>query len=106
MILLDGSTIDKDQFAYNTAYYIVEVESPKGYYLGPDPYYFQIVHADTVTYKPSLPIGFDGHDLTSGDIIYRQNTSEVMEIMVEKYWQDFNGASKTVTGDEVSVHFS
>ena len=106
MIVLDGSTIKEDQFAYNTAYYIVEVESPEGYYLGPERYYFQIVNNDTVKYPSCLPEGFNGHALTSGDIIYRKNTSDTTEITVEKYWQDINGVSKTVTGDEVeSISF-
>ena len=106
MILLDGSTIEEDQFAYNTAYYIVEVESPDGYYIGPEPYYFQIVNSDTETYPSCLPDNFTGRALTSGDIIYLQNTSALTEITVEKYWLDYGGEPKTVTGDEVeSISF-
>ena len=102
MIVLDGSTVDLEQFAYNTAYYIVEVESPNGYYLSPEPYYFYIANDNTVAYPFSLPPDFSGHALVSGDIIYRQNVSEFTEIRVEKYWKDYNGQSITVTGDMVS----
>ena len=99
MIVLDNSTMD--QFAYNTAYYIVEVESPNGYYLSPEPYYFQIVNPDTKQFPSCLPEDFDGHDLSSGDIIYRKNVSEFTEITVKKHWQDYNGKTITVTGEEV-----
>ena len=102
MIILDGSTIDIDQFAYNTAYYIVEVASPDGYYLGPEPYYFYIEHENKVAYPESLPEGFTGRALTSGDIIYRKNVSETTKIYVEKYWKDRDGNPVTVTGQEVS----
>ncbi|MBR5490570.1 MAG: CHAP domain-containing protein, partial [Oscillospiraceae bacterium] len=90
-IILDNSTIDEAQFAYNTAYYIVEVESPNGYYLSPEPYYFYIAHENTEAYPGCFPEGFTGHALTSGDIIYRQNVSEFTEIKVEKFWLDFVG---------------
>lgn len=102
MIVLDGSTMDEKQFAYNTAYYIVEIESPNGYYLGPEPYYFYIRHDDTVKYPPCIPSDFTGRALTSGDIIYRQNVSEFTEITVEKYWKDYGGKTVTVTGEEVT----
>jgi LPXTG-motif cell wall-anchored protein len=100
MIVLDDSTMD--QFAYNTAYYIVEVESPEGYYLSPEPYYFQIVNSDTEKYPACLPDGFNGNKLTSGDIIYRKNVTEYTEISVEKFWLDYDGNPITVTGDAVS----
>ena len=102
MIVLDKPTMDDNQFAYNTAYYIVEIESPAGYYLGPEPYYFYIKHNDTTMYPTCIPGNFEGRALTSGDIIYRQNVSELTEITVEKYWKDYNGESVTVTGEEVS----
>lgn len=102
MIVIDGSTLDLDQFAYNTAYYIVEVESPEGYFLGPEPYYFYIVHENTEAYPPCLPDGFTGRPLTSGDIIYRKNINELTKIRVEKFWQDQNGNPVTVTGQEVT----
>lgn len=102
MIVLDGTTIAQEEFAYNTAYYIVEVESPNGYYLSPEPYYFYIVHDNTEAYPPSLPAGFRGQPLTSGDIIYRQNTSEFTELRIEKYWQNYSGQSITVSGEKVS----
>lgn len=101
MIVLDNSTMGEDQFAYNTAYYIVEVESPNGYYLSPEPYYFYIVNEDTVAYPSCIPEGFVGHALVSGDIIYRQNVSETTEISVEKYWMGYNGDYITVTGEQV-----
>ena len=101
MIVLDASTMAENQFAYNTAYYIVEIESPTGYYLGPEPYYFYIKQNDTVKYPPCIPSDFTGRALTSGDIIYRQNVSEFTEITVEKYWKDFGGKTVTVTGEEV-----
>ena len=100
MIILDPSTVDK--MAYNTAYYIVEVESPNGYLLSPEPYYFQIPHADITAYRPCLPAGFNGHKLTNGDIIYRENVRNTTEISIEKYWQDFLGEPITVTGDKVA----
>ncbi len=102
MIVLDASTMDEEQFAYNTAYYIVEIESPTGYYLGPEPYYFYIKNDDTEKYPSSIPENFTGRALTSGDIIYRQNVSEFTEITVEKYWKDYGGKTVTVTGEEVS----
>ena len=98
MIVFDGSTVDLEQFAYNTAYYIVEVESPNGYFLGPEPYYFYIAHENTTAYRPSMPSNFTGHALTSGDIIYRKNTNELTKIRVEKFWQDEDGESVTVSG--------
>ena len=101
MILLDSSTMDDKQFAYNTAYYIKEVESPNGYYVSPEPYYFYIANDNTVKYPPCIPDGFTGRALTSGDIIYRENTSAYTEISIEKYWRDFGGDSITVTGDKV-----
>ena len=101
MIVLDGTNIDMDQFAYNTAYYIVEIESPGGYYLGPEPYYFYIAHDNLVAYPMHLPPDFEGKALTSGDIIYRKNISEFTEIRIEKYWQNRDGDSITVTGDKV-----
>jgi LPXTG-motif cell wall-anchored protein len=100
MIVLDDSTMD--QFAYNTAYYIVEVESPEGYYLSPEPYYFYIAHEDTVKYPACMPRNFNGHALTSGDIIYRKNVHETTEISIEKYWKDYGGDFVTVTGEKVS----
>ena len=102
MIVLDASTMGEEQFAYNTAYYIVEIESPSGYYLGPEPYYFYIRNDNTEKYPSCIPQNFVGNALTSGDIIYRQNVSKYTEITVEKYWQDHQGASITVTGDEVT----
>ena len=102
MIVLDASTMGDEQFAYNTAYYIVEIESPSGYYLGPEPYYFYIRNDNTEKYPSCIPKNFEGNALTSGDIIYRQNVSKYTEITVEKYWQDHQGASITVTGDEVT----
>ena len=102
MIVLDKSTMDEGQFAYNTAYYIVEVKSPDGYYISPEPYYFYIKHNDTQKYPSCIPDDFTGHALTSGDIIYRQNVSEFTEITVEKYWKDFGGKTVTVTGEEVT----
>ena len=101
MILIDGSTINLEQFAYNTAYYIVEVESPGGYFLGPEPYYFYIAHENTVAYPFCLPDGFEGRALTSGDIIYRKNVNELTKIRVEKFWQDMEGNFVTVTDREV-----
>lgn len=100
MIVLDDATMD--QFAYNTAYYIVEVESPNGYYISPEHYYFYIVNDDLLAYPSCIPNNFEGHALTSGDIIYRQNVSEFTEIRVEKYWKNYNGGNTTVTGDRVS----
>ena len=102
MIVFDGSTVDLEQFAYNTAYYIVEVESPNGYFLGPEPYYFYIAHENTTAYRPSMPSNFTGHALTSGDIIYRKNTNELTKIRVEKFWQDEDGESVTVSAQEVT----
>lgn len=99
-ILLDGSTMD-DQFAYNTAYYIVEVESPDGYFLSSEKYYFQIVNTNTEKYPSCLPPDFQGQALTSGDIIYRKNVSNKTEISVEKYWKDYNGNDISVTGAQV-----
>ena len=100
MIVLDGSTMD--QFAYNTAYYIVEVESPNGYYVSPEPYYFYIVNDNTQAYPSCIPKDFNGHALTSGDIIYRENVSATTEISIEKYWKDYGGDFTTVTKDKVS----
>ena len=102
MIVLDTATMAADQFAYNTAYYIQEIESPEGYYLGPERYYFYIVNNDTQKYPPCIPDDFEGRALVSGDIIYRKNISEYTKINVEKYWQDHNGESITVTGQKVS----
>ena len=101
MIILDGSTIDEEQFAYNTAYYIVEVESPNGYYLSPEPYYFYLVNEDTNAHPLYLPSNFNGHALTNGDIIYRENVSALTEITVEKSWLDYGGNPMTVTGEKV-----
>ena len=102
MILLDGTTIAEGQFAYNTAYYIVEKESPNGYYLSPEPYYFYIAHSDTTAYPPcGLDNGFNSHALSNGDIIYRENVSVTTEISIEKYWKSYNGGNITVTGDRV-----
>ena len=100
-IVLDSS-YGEDQFAYNTAYYIVEVASPNGYIMDGEPYYFQIAHSNTVAYPSCLPEGFTGRKLTNGDIIYRENVSNITEISVEKYWLDYNGNSVTVTGEEVT----
>ena len=102
MIVLDTSTMAEEQFAYNTAYYIVEVESPEGYYLSPEPYYFYIAHEDTTKYPACRPQNFNGHALTSGDIIYRKNVHETTEISIEKYWKDYGGDFVTVTGEKVS----
>ncbi len=102
MIVLDGSTMAEDQFAYNTAYYIVEVKSPDGYYISPEPYYFYIVNDDTQKYPSCIPTGFNGHALTSGDIIYRENVSATTEISIEKYWKDYGGDYVTVKGEKVS----
>jgi LPXTG-motif cell wall-anchored protein len=102
MIVIDGSTIAEGQFAYNTAYYIVEKESPEGYYLSPEPYYFQIVHPELDKYPRCQPDDFAGALLTRGDIIYRENVSATTEISVEKYWKSYNGANMTVTGKQVS----
>ena len=102
MILLDGTTIDQDQFAYNTAYYIVEVASPNGYYLGPEPYYFYIANPDTSKYPTCIPTNFKGDALSSGDIIYRDNVSETTRIRVEKYWKGYDGEFMTVTGDRLT----
>ena len=102
MIVLDSTTMDENQFAYNTAYYIVEVESPEGYYLGPEPYYFYIVNDNTVAYPSCIPDDFVGHALTSGDIIYRDNVSEYTQIEVEKYWKAYNGDFISVAADQVS----
>jgi LPXTG-motif cell wall-anchored protein len=102
MIVIDGSTIAKGQFAYNTAYYIVERESPEGYYLSPEPYYFQIVHPELDKYPRCQPDDFAGALLSRGDIIYRENVSATTEISVEKYWKSYNGANMTVTGKQVS----
>ncbi|MBR6501583.1 MAG: hypothetical protein IKT25_08760, partial [Firmicutes bacterium] len=101
MIILDGSTIDDEQFAYNTAYYIVEVESPNGYYLSPEPYYFYLVNEDTTAHPLTLPDGFNGHALTNGDIIYRKNVSALTEITIEKSWLDYGGNPVTVTAEKV-----
>ncbi len=102
MIVLDSSTMDDEQFAYNTAYYIVEVESPDGYYLSPEPYYFYIVNENVDQYPSCIPEGFNGHALYSGDIIYRQNVSDTTEISIEKYWKDYGGDPIAVTKDNVS----
>lgn len=100
-IVLDDSTIKKEQFAYNTAYYIVEVESPNGYYLGPERYYFYIVNKDLLKYPSNIPDNFEGDALTTGDIIYRENVKGTTEISIEKYWKNYNGNNITVTGDKV-----
>ena len=100
MIVLDSKTMD--QFAYNTAYYIVEVESPNGYYVSPEPYYFYIVNDNTQDYPSCIPKDFNGHALASGDIIYRENVSATTEISIEKYWKDYGGDFTTVTKDKVS----
>ena len=102
MIVLDNVTIGEDQFAYNTAYYIVEVESPNGYYISPEPYYFYIANDNLILHPSCIPRNFEGHALVSGDIIYRQNVSEYTEIRVEKYWKNYNGANITVTDKRVS----
>jgi LPXTG-motif cell wall-anchored protein len=102
-IVLDDSTIKKEQFAYNTAYYIVEVESPNGYYLGPERYYFYIVNKDLLKYPSNIPDNFEGDALTTGDIIYRENVKGTTEISVEKYWKNYNGNNITVTDKRVSA---
>lgn len=102
-ILLDGSTMAEDQFAYNTAYYIVETEAPDGYYLDPEPYYFYIANTDMIAYPSCIPEGFAGDALVSGDIICRKNVSEATEIRIEKYWQSYNGPYITVTEEQVSA---
>ena len=101
VISLDRNAINEDQFAYNTAYYIVEIESPEGYYLSPEPYYFYIINNDTVNNPYCMPANFQGKGLQNGDIIYRENVSDKTEITVEKYWQDYSGESITVTGETV-----
>lgn len=101
LIVLDNTTMGDEQFAYNTAYYIVEVESPEGYYISPEKYYFYIVHENTEVYRPNIPSDFHGQGLVSGDIIYRNNVSHLTEITVEKYWKDYNGNYVTVTGSQV-----
>ena len=101
MILLDSSTVAENQFAYNTAYYIVEVASPENYYLSSEPYYFYIAHEDTKNYPPNIPQGFTGQALVSGDIIYRNNVNRFTEISIEKYWQDRDGDPITVLGTQV-----
>lgn len=101
MIVLDTSTMATEQFAYNTAYYIVEVESPDGYYLGPEPYYFYIANDNKVAYPECIPRGFTGAALVSGDIIYRKNINELTKINVEKYWRDYDGSEISVSGQEV-----
>ena len=101
LIALDSKTVNEDQFAYNTAYYIQEIESPNGYYLSPEPYYFYIAHDDTNLYRYYMPEGFQGRALVNGDIIYRENVSDTTQISVEKYWKDQNGNELTVTKDNV-----
>lgn len=101
MIFLDNSTMEAEQFAYNTAYYIVEVDSPNGYYISREPYYFYIAHENTEVYRPNIPDNFQGHALTSGDIIYRNNVSQYTEITIEKYWKDHDGDYVTVLGSQV-----
>ena len=101
MIVLDGSTINVDQFAYNTAYYIVEVESPNGYFLSPERYYFYLANENTDAHPFCLPANFAGHALTNGDIIYRKNVSAETEISIEKFWLNYVGESMTVTGEKV-----
>ena len=91
------------EFAYNTAYYIVEIEAPGGYYLRDDKYYFYIANDNTTEFIPCMPepgsvvyeeiygngMGIDA--LQTGDIIERYNTSQLTKISVEKYWKDAEG---------------
>ncbi|MBR5126670.1 MAG: LPXTG cell wall anchor domain-containing protein [Oscillospiraceae bacterium] len=91
------------EFAYNTAYYIVEIEAPSGYYLRDDKYYFYIANDNTTDFIPCMPEpdsmvyeeiygnGMSIAALQTGDIIERYNTSQLTKISVEKYWKDAEG---------------
>ena len=105
VIALDGNTVNPDQFSYNTAYYIQEVESPGGYFLGPEKFYFYIVHKNLQLHPECMPPNFHslGQALARGDVIYRENVSEFTRIRVEKYWLNHKGDPITVTNSRVSA---
>lgn len=103
-LILNGDTVEN--IAYNTAYYLVEVTPPTGYFRNPAPYYFYIQHSDTNQNPYNLPEGFSGDMLKDGALIYYENEAATTEISIRKKWQDHNENPITVTADQVeSVSF-
>lgn len=103
-LVLNGTTMEA--VAYNTAYYITEVEAPSGYFKNPDPYYFYIHSADTNQNPYNFPENFSGVRLNTGALIYYENEPATTEIKIHKKWLDPFDNPITVTEDQVeSVSF-
>ena len=100
-IVLDSTTVDTQYIAFNTAYKLVEKQSPEGYYLLKDPYYFYVAHEDTVTYKPCMPGKFEGKALAESDRIFLPNENAFTKLEIRKKWQDYDGNDLTVKEDRV-----
>ncbi|MEE1086569.1 MAG: Cna B-type domain-containing protein [Schaedlerella sp.] len=101
-IVLDSLMVDSEFIAYNTAYKLVEKESPEGYYLLKDPYYFYVAHSDLERFPSSLPTGFKGKALEDNGQIFLPNEKSTTKLAIRKKWKDYNGNDITVNGDQVS----
>lgn len=80
------------KFQYNTAYYIVETKPPPGYTLSDDrtEYYFYFSNNDSSI--DLVPDSFTGTDLSiSTQIVYCENEKPIVQVKVDKTWQDENG---------------
>ena len=104
LLTLNGDTMET--VAYNTAYYITEVNPPDGYFKNPEPYYFYIHHENTKQNPLNLPAGFRGDKLNTGALIYYENEPDTTEIVIHKKWKDHSENPITVKADQVkSVRF-
>lgn len=86
------------QFQYNTAYYIVETKPPPGYTLSDDrtEYYFYFSNSESSI--DLLPDEFIGTDLSiSTQIVYCENEKPIVQVAVDKKWQDEEGNTLDVT---------
>lgn len=101
-IVLDFKTDEGGIIAKNTAYKLVEIESPDNYYLLDEPYYFYVASEDLVKYPPCMPNKFEGKELKENGTIYLTNESSYTKLAIRKLWKDLNENDITVKADQVS----
>ena len=86
--------------SYDTAYKLVEIGAPEGYFLNPEPYEFYIKGSGA---DFAIPDGYTGHIHETGDLIYYEDQKTVTEISLEKIWQDVDGNVVEKTDGEILV---
>ena len=101
-----NGTIQFNDLAFNTAYYLKEIEAPSGYLLDETPFYFYIVGADTSS-TTCMPDGFETdpntHTYMNQSNLYITNKANTTSLTVRKKWLNAQGVELSGPTQEAMV---